>query len=331
MDETFPALLARREGNHQVAEITRLTTDDLMPGNVVVSVEHSTVNYKDGLALSGRAPVIKRWPMVPGIDLAGTVEASKHPEFKPGDAVVLNGWGIGEGHFGGFAAKARVDGDWLLHLPAGLSTAQAMAIGTAGYTAMLAILALERHGLRPGEGEILVTGAAGGVGSMSIALLSSLGFRVIAATGRPEEADYLINLGAFDLIDRQELAGTPSPLARQRWAGAVDATGGVTLANVLSHTRYGGAVAACGMADSMDLPASVGPFILRAVTLYGIDSVYVPKKRREEAWERLARTMKVEKLARMTRRIGLEDVPRVASEILEGKVRGRVVVDIGTN
>jgi acrylyl-CoA reductase (NADPH) len=272
---------------------------------------------------------VRRFPMIAGIDFAGTVEASSHPAWKAGDKVILNGWGCGETHLGAYGAKARVKGDWLVRLPAGLSAREAMAIGTAGYTAMLAVMALERHGLTPEQGPIAVTGAAGGVGSVAIAILAKRGFTVHAVTGRPAEADYLKGLGAAEIIERKELAGPPKALAKERWAGSVDAVGSATLANLLSMTRYGGAVAACGLAGGMDLPTSVAPFILRGVCLYGIDSVMCPLTRRKEAWKRLETGLDRQKLAAMTREIGLSEVLGVAPEILAGRVRGRIVVKIG--
>jgi acrylyl-CoA reductase (NADPH) len=286
------------------------------------------VNYKDGLALTGKAPVVRRWPMIPGVDLAGTVETSSHPAWKPGDKVIANGWGLGEIHLGAYAERARVKGDWLVPLPASMSPRDAMAIGTAGYTAMLAVMALERHGITPARGAILVTGAAGGVGSVAIAILAKLGYRIAASTGRPEEADYLRALGADEIIERQELAGPPKPLAKERWAGGIDAVGSTTLANALSMTRYGGAVAACGLAGGMDLPVTVAPFILRAVSLLGIDSVMCPIALRREAWQRLETDLDRGKLATMTREIGLGDVIDAGRQIVEGAVRGRIVVKI---
>ena len=300
-----------------------------MAGDVDVRVEYSTVNYKDGLAVTGKAPVVRSWPLIPGIDFAGVVERSDHPGFTPGDRVVLNGWGVGETHNGGYAAKARVKGDWLVKLPHGLTAAQAMAIGTAGYTAMLCVLGLERQGVTPASGDIIVTGAACGVGSVAIALLTRLGYRVIASTGRKEtESGYLTGLGAAEVIDRADLAAPGRPLGKERWAGAVDAVGSHTLANVIAQTRYGGAVTACGLAQGMDLPASVAPFILRGVTLVGIDSVMAPTPRRIEAWSRLARDLDLGKLEAMTTRVTPADVPAVAARILEGQVRGRIVVDV---
>jgi acrylyl-CoA reductase (NADPH) len=300
-----------------------------MDGDVTVRVEYSTINYKDGLAVTGKAPVVRRFPMIAGIDFAGTVEKSTHSTWKPGDKVILNGWGCGETHLGAYAEKARVKGDWLVPLPKTMSARDAMAVGTAGYTAMLAVMALERHGLTPANGPIAVTGAAGGVGSVAIAILSKRGFSVHAVTGRPQEADYLKNLGAAEIVERKEIAGPAKPLAKERWGGAIDAVGSTTLANLLSMTRYGGAVAACGLAGGMDLPGSVAPFILRGVCLYGIDSVMCPVDRRREAWKRLETDLDRQKLAMMTREIALSDVIAVAPEILSGSVRGRIVVKIG--
>lgn len=302
---------------------------ELMEGDVAVRVEWSTVNYKDGLALTGKAPVVRRFPMIPGIDFAGTVESSSHPAWKAGDAVILNGWGTGETHLGAYAEKARVKGDWLVPLPAGLSARDAMAIGTAGYTAMLCLMALEKHGLKPADGPVAVTGAAGGVGSVAIALLAKAGHPVIASTGRAQEADYLKGLGASEIIDRAELAGPGRPLGKERWAGAVDTVGSHTLANLLSMTRYGGAVAACGLAGGMDLPASVAPFILRGVSLLGIDSVLCPQDRRREAWRRLAAELDRDRLRAMTTEIGLAEVIEAGRAIVEGRVRGRIVVKVG--
>lgn len=325
----FKALVVNKTDDGVVATFRDLNDDDLPEGDVTVAVDHSTVNYKDGLAVTGKGPVVRKYPMVPGIDFAGTVEASSHAEFKPGDAVVLNGWGVGEGHWGGFSGKARVRGDWLVPLPDAFTSAQAMAIGTAGYTAMLAVLALEAQGLTPERGDVLVTGASGGVGSVAVSILAKLGYRVLASTGRADEADYLKGLGAAEIIDRKELSEPGKPLAKERWAGAVDAVGSHTLANVLAATRYNGAVACCGLAQGMDLPASVAPFILRGVTLVGIDSVMAPKAKRLEAWSRLASDLAIDKLEAITSTVGLDDVPQAAKDILAGKVRGRVVVDIG--
>ena len=325
---TFKAIVIEKAEGGIKAALADFDEANLMDGDVTVRVEYSTLNYKDGLALTGKAPVVRRFPMIAGIDLAGTVESSSHPSWKAGDKVVLNGWGLGETHLGAYGAKARVKGDWLVALPAGMTARDAMAIGTAGYTAMLSVLALERHGLKPDRGPIVVTGAAGGVGSVAIAVLAKRGFTVHAVTGRPAEADYLKGLGAAEIIERKELAGPPKPLAKERWAGGVDAVGSATLANVLSMTRYGGAVAACGLAGGMDLPTSVAPFILRGVCLYGIDSVMCPLPRRKEAWKALETDLDRQKLAAMTQEIGLGDVIGVAPDILAGKVRGRIVVKV---
>jgi acrylyl-CoA reductase (NADPH) len=324
----FKAVVVTKSDGGTGAALSSFDENDLMDGDVTVRVSHSTVNYKDGLALTGKAPVVRRFPMIPGIDFAGIVESSSHPEFKPGDAVVLNGWGTGETHLGAYAEKTRVKGDWLIPLPAGLSAAEAMAIGTAGYTAMLCVMALERHGIAPARGPVVVTGAAGGVGSIATALLAKLGYHVIASTGRPQEADYLASLGASEIIDRAELAGPAKALGKERWAGGVDSVGSHTLANVLSMTRYGGAVAACGLAQGMDLPATVAPFILRGVSLLGVDSVMAPKALRLEAWSRLARDLDRSKLATITTTVPLEDVIAAGRAIVEGRVRGRVVVTI---
>ena len=326
---TFKAIRIDKADKGQAVALVDFDDKDLMDGDVTVRVEWSTVNYKDGLALSGKAPVVRRFPMIPGIDLAGTVEASASPAWKPGDQVILNGFGLGETHLGAYAQKARVKGEWLVPLPPGMSGRDAMAIGTAGYTAMLSVMALEHQGLAPDRGPVVVTGAAGGVGSVAIALLAKLGFHVIASTGRPQEAPYLTGLGAAEVIDRAELAGAPRPLAKERWAGGIDTVGSTTLANVLSMTKYGGAVAACGLAGGMDLPTSVAPFILRGVSLLGIDSVMCPLKTRREAWNRLASGLDRGKLAAMTTEVGLGQAPDLGSAIVEGRVRGRIVVKIG--
>jgi len=329
MTDTFRAIRLIKTETGQETRFVDLTDDDLMAGDVTVRVEYSTLNYKDGLALTGAAPVVRAWPLTPGIDFAGVVESSAHADFRPGDRVVLNGWGVGETHHGGFAQRARVKGDWLIKPPAGISNARAMAIGTAGYTAMLAILALERLGVTPAKGDVLVTGAAGGVGSVAIALLAKLGYRVVASSGRREtQGAYLAALGAGEVIDRADLAAPGRPLARERWAGAIDTVGSHTLANVLAQTRYGGAVAACGLAQGMDLVTSVAPFILRGVTLAGIDSVMRPRPDREEAWDRLARDLDLAKLDAMTVKVGLGEVPDFGAAIIEGQVRGRIVVDV---
>ncbi|MBX9907162.1 MAG: oxidoreductase [Beijerinckiaceae bacterium] len=326
---TFKALVATKGETGTNIAFTEFAEADLMEGDVTVRVTHSTVNYKDGLALTGKAPVVRRWPMIPGIDFSGRVETSEHPDFKPGDLVILNGWGTGETHLGAYAQKSRVKGDWLVPLPAGMNPDEAMAIGTAGYTAMLCVLALEKHGLKPSDGPVVVTGAAGGVGSVAIALLAKAGWHVIASTGRAEEADYLKGLGAAEIIDRSELSAAGRPLGKERWIAGVDAVGSHTLANLLAMTKYGGAVAACGLAQGMDLPASVAPFILRGVALLGVDSVMCPKTRRLEAWARLASDLDRDRLAAMTTTIPLESVIETGRAIVEGKVRGRVVVEVG--
>ena len=325
---SFKAIVIEKADKAQTVGLKDFDDGGLMDGDVTVAPRWSTLNYKDGLAITGKAPVVRRFPMIPGIDFAGEVEASTHPKWKPGDKVILNGFGLGETHLGGYAERARIRGDWLVRLPERISMRDAMAIGTAGYTAMLAVMALERHGLKPGQGPVIVTGAAGGVGSVAVALLAKLGFEVITSTGRPNEAAYLKDLGASDVIDRGELAGTPRPLAKERWAGGIDSVGSATLANVLSMTRYGGAVAACGLAGGMDLPTSVAPFILRAVSLLGIDSVQCSPELRNIAWQRLESDLDRGKLNAMTSEIGLSDVVGAANSILEGRVRGRIVVKI---
>jgi acrylyl-CoA reductase (NADPH) len=328
----FRAIELHKTGDAFGASLLDLSDDDLAThagdGDVIVRIAHSTLNYKDGLAITNRSPVVRKWPMVPGIDGAGTVESSTHARFKAGDRVVLNGWGVGETHWGCLAGKARLKGDWLVPLPAGLSTRQAMAIGTAGYTAMLCVMALEAQGVKPGDGEVLVTGAAGGVGSVAIALLSGLGHRVVASTGRVAEADYLHALGAADVIDRAALAAPGKPMQKERWAGVVDAVGSHTLANACAQTRYRGAVAACGLAQGMDFPSSVAPFILRGVRLIGVDSVMCPMADRLVAWQRLGSQLDLGKLDAMTTQIGLADAIPQAAEILAGRVRGRLVVDV---
>jgi len=313
----------------QTATLRDFPEADLMDGAVTVRISHSGLNYKDGLALTGTAPVVRRFPMIPGIDFAGTVETSDSPDFHPGDAVLLNGWGTGETHLGGYAERSRVPAEWLIPLPDGLTPARAMAIGTAGYTAMLSLMALEAHGLRPAHGPAVVTGAAGGVGSVAIALLASAGWHVIASTGRMAEEDYLRGLGASEVVDRATLAGTPRPLAKERWAAGGDSVGAATLANVLSMTRTGGAVAACGLAGGADLPGSVMPFILRGIALLGVDSVMAPRAKRIEAWGRLAKELDLDSLDRMTTTIGLDAVQDAAARIIAGQVRGRTVVEVG--
>ena len=326
MDDFTALMLSRGDGAVRASWET-LREGDLMDGDVTVRVTHSTINYKDGLALTGRLPGL-RLPLVPGIDFAGTVVSSTHAEFAAGDEVILNGWGCGERHYGGYSEYARLKGDWLVNRPAAFTNAQAMAIGTAGYTAMLDVLALEAHEVSPDKGPVLVTGAAGGVGSVAVALLGKLGYRVIAATGRPQEADYLRSLGAAEIIDRAELNAAGRPLVKERWAGAIDVAGSHTLVNALAMTSYGGAVAATGLVQGMDFPGSVAPFILRGVTLIGIDSVMAPKARRVKAWQRLAQDLDREKLARMTVTRPIADVVALAPEILAGKVRGRVVLEV---
>jgi len=325
---TFKAIRIDKADKGTTAALTQFDEADLMDGDVTVRVAWSTLNYKDGLALTGKAPVVRRFPMIAGIDFAGTVEQSSHPHWKPGDQVICTGWGMGETHLGGYAETARVKGDWLVGLPEALSAREAMAVGTAGLTAMLAVLALEKHGLTPESGPVVVTGAAGGVGSVAIAVLSRLGYHVIASTGRPAEADYLKHLGATEVIDRNELSGPAKPLGKERWAGGIDSVGSTTLANLLSMTRYGGAIAACGLAAGMDLPSSVAPFILRGVCLLGIDSVMCPLPARKAAWNRLATDLDRAKLTEITDEIGLDQVLEADNKILSGQVRGRVVVKI---
>lgn len=329
MSDTFKAILVTRDADKkQSVVLTELIDADLMEGDVTVSVEATTVNYKDGLAITGKAPVVRRFPLIPGIDFAGTVTQSANPEWQAGDKVVLNGWGVGETHHGAFAQKARVRGEWLVPLPDGMSPRDAMAVGTAGYTAMLCVMALERHGITPARGPVVVTGAAGGVGSVAIAVLSKLGYHVVASTGRAGEGDYLKGLGAAEIISRDELSGPAKPLGKERWAGGVDAVGSHTLANVLSMTSYGGAVAACGLAQGMDLPASVAPFILRGISLLGVDSVMAPRELRLEAWRRIADDLDLGKLATLSTTIGFDAIPDAARDIVEGRIRGRVVVEM---
>jgi acrylyl-CoA reductase (NADPH) len=326
---TFKAIVIDKADAGQTVRLTDFDEKDLMDGDVTVRVEWSTVNYKDGLAVTGKAPVVRRFPMIAGVDFAGTVESSAHPSWKAGDQVILNGWGLGETHLGAYAEKARVKGDWLVRRPARISAREAMAIGTAGYTAMLAVMALERAGIDPSRGPVIVTGAAGGVGSVAVALLAKLGYAVAASTGRPEESAYLKDLGASEIVNRSELTGAVRPLAKERWAAGIDVVGSTTLANVLSMTRYGGAVAACGLAGGMDLPSSVAPFILRGVSLLGIDSVMCPLPLRQEAWHRLEADLDRAKIAAMANEIGLDEVIAAGRRIVEGKVRGRIVVKIG--
>jgi len=325
---TFKAIRIDKADKGTTAALVAFDEAELMEGDVTVRVEWSTLNYKDGLAVTGKAPVVRRFPMIAGIDFAGTVEHSSHPRWKAGDKVICNGWGLGETHLGSYAEKARVKGDWLVRLPDGISARNAMAIGTAGYTAMLAVLALEHHGLAPAHGPVVVTGAAGGVGSVAIAILSKLGYHVMASTGRMSEAGYLRDLGAAEVIDRGELSGPAKPLAKERWAGGVDSVGSTTLANLLAMTKYRGAIAACGLAAGMDLPTSVAPFILRGVCLLGIDSVMCPIDVREVAWKRLAGDLDLGKLTEITHEIGLGEVIEAGARILAGQVRGRIVVKI---
>lgn len=323
----FKGILIDKDDSGYHARLASLDEADLPAGDVTVDVAYSTLNYKDALAITGKGPVVRKFPMVPGVDLAGTVESSSHPDFKPGDAVLLNGWGVGEGHWGGLAQKARLEGKWLIPLPKAFTAAQAMAIGTAGYTAMLAVMALEKNGLTPDKGEVLVTGANGGVGSFAIALLAKLGYRVVASTGRVTESDYLKQLGAAEIIDRATLSEPGRPLGKERWAAAIDSVGSHTLANVCATTRYRGTVAACGLAQGMEFPGSVAPFILRGVTLAGIDSVMRPYQDRVDAWERLGVDLNRDSLGLISHEIGLSEAIEVAGQLMEGTVRGRVVVD----
>ncbi|MDP4005620.1 MDR family oxidoreductase [Methylobacterium sp. NEAU K] len=324
----FKAVLIEKDEAGYRAGLREIDDAQLPEGDVTVDVTYSTLNYKDGLAITGKGPVVRKFPMVPGIDLAGTVRESRHPDYKAGDRVILNGWGVGETHWGGLAQVARLKGDWLVPLPEAFTPRQAMAIGTAGYTAMLCVNALERHGVSPDKGEVVVTGAAGGVGSTAVALLSRLGYTVVAVSGRPEEADYLRGLGAAEILDRAAFSQPGKPLARERWAGAVDVVGSHTLANVCAAAKYRGVVAACGLAQGMDLPASVAPFILRGVSLIGIDSVMCPRAERLDAWGRLVRDLDPAKLDAITDEIGLTDVVATAERLMAGRVRGRVVVDV---
>jgi acrylyl-CoA reductase (NADPH) len=329
MADRFKAIMISRDADkNQRVEIAEIGEADLMDGDVTVAVEATTINYKDGLAITGKSPVVRHWPMVPGVDFAGTVEKSSNPHFKPGDRVILNGWGVGETHWGAYAQKARVNGDWLIPLPEGITAMQAMGIGTAGYTAMLAAMALERFGLKPDDGPAVVTGANGGVGSIAIIVLADLGWHVIASTGRTGESEYLESLGASEIIDRAELSQPGRPLARERWVAGIDSVGSHTLANLLAQTQYGGAIAACGLAQGFDLPATVMPFILRGVSLLGIDSVMAPRDRRIEAWRRIADGLDMSKLAAVTKVIGFEDIVGSAQAIIDGKIRGRLVVDM---
>lgn len=325
----FQGILITKDEAGYRAGVQAIDEAVLPEGDVTVRVAWSTINFKDGLAITGRSPVVRRFPMIPGVDLVGTVTESRHPAWQPGDRVILNGWGVGETHCGGLAEIARLKGDWLIRLPAAFTPRQAMAIGTAGYTAMLCVMALEKHGIMPGDGEILVTGASGGVGSVAVALLARLGYRVVASTGRPSESAYLTSLGAAAIIERSELSAPGKPLAKERWAGVVDTVGSHTLANACAGTRYGGAVAACGLAGGMDFPSTVAPFILRGITLYGIDSVMAPLAVREAAWKRLACDLDAASLEAMTSEITLAEAPAMAEKILAGQVRGRLVVRVG--
>ncbi len=328
MSDQFQAYQIGKNDEGQRCSLVQLGDGDLMEGDVTVRVEYTTLNYKDGLALTGRSPVIRKFPLTPGIDFSGSVIESGHDDFGEGDQVILNGFGVGEAHSGGYAQKARVNGDWLVPLPGGLDTRHAMAIGTAGYTAMLSVLALEDHGLQPGDGDILVTGASGGVGSVAVAMLSKLGYRVVAVTGRMHERDFLTGLGAADVLDRADFAEKARPLGREMWAGAIDVAGGNTLANVLSQIKYGGAVAICGLAESMNLPTTVAPFILRGVAMYGIDSVMAPIARRKQAWQRLASDLDLDLLDELSFDLDFADLPQAAVDILDGKIRGRAVVKV---
>ncbi len=324
----FKGILIEKDDAGYRAAVRDIDDAQLPTGDVTVRVSHSTLNYKDALAITGKGPVVRKFPMVPGIDLVGTVESSTHPDHRPGDAVLLNGWGVGEVHWGGLAQKARLNGDWLIPLPSAIAPRQAMAIGTAGYTAMLCVLALEKHGVKPADGEILVTGAAGGVGSVAIAILAKLGYTVVAATGRPQDADYLRQLGAAEVLDRSQFTSPGKPLGKERWAGAVDVVGSHVLANVCATTQYRGVVTACGLAGGMDLPATVAPFILRGVTLAGIDSVMCPRIERLQAWQRLGTDLDMDKLGAISHEVGLAEAIPLASRLLNGEVRGRIVVDV---
>ena len=328
MTELFKALKIEKNDDQQTINLVEISENDLMEGNVVVDVTHSTLNYKDGLAMTGASPIVRSFPMIPGIDFSGVVKSSEDPKFSLGDRVVMNGYGLSESHYGGYSERARVNSEYLLKLPENISNHQAMQIGTAGYTAMLCVLGLEDFDIKPDRGEILVTGASGGVGSVAISLLSSLGFSVIASTGRLSETDYLKSLGASSVIDRNELSEPSKPLGKERWIGAVDSVGSQTLSNVLAQTKYGGAVSACGLAQGMDLPSTVLPFILRGISLIGIDSVMAPMSKREKAWDRLSKDLDMNKLAQMVVETNLDDIQEFAQLILDGQVRGRVVVNI---
>ena len=328
MSEQFQAYQVGKNEDGQRCALKQLDDSDLMDGDVTVRVDYTTLNYKDGLALTGRSPVIRKFPLTPGIDFSGAVIESSHAGFSEGDSVILNGFGVGEVHSGGFAQKARVSGDWLVKVPRGLDTRRAMAIGTAGYTSMLSVMALEDHGIKPGDGDILVTGASGGVGSVAVALLSKLGYRVVATTGRMQEKDFLTRLGAADVIDRAAFSEAARPLGKELWAGAIDVAGGNTLANVLSQISYGGAAVVCGLAESLNLPTTVAPFILRGISMYGIDSVMAPIAKRRLAWERLAADLDLDLLDELSFDLDFNDLPQAAADILDGKIRGRAVVKV---
>ena len=328
MSDQFQAYQVGKNDDGQRCVLKLLDDSDLMEGDVTVRVEYTTLNYKDGLAMTGRSPIIRKFPLTPGIDFSGTVLESQHADFNAGDSVILNGFGVGEVHSGGYAQKARVSGDWLVPVPDGLDTRRAMAIGTAGYTAMLCVLALEDHGIQPDAGDILVTGAAGGVGSVAIAVLSKLGYRVVASTGRLQESEFLQGLGAADVIDRAPFAEPARPLGRENWAGAIDVAGGNTLANVLSQIKRGGAAAVCGLAESMNLPTSVAPFILRGIAMYGIDSVMASIPRRKLAWKRLASDLDLQLLDDLSFDLDFAELPQAAADILDGKIRGRAVIKV---
>ena len=324
----FKSILINKVNSDYQVALTETDDSSLPEGDVTVDVQYSSLNYKDALAITGKSPIVRRFPMIPGIDFVGMVASSSHPEFKSGMSVILNGWGVGEVHMGGFSQKAKVKGDWLVPLPSTFDAKQAMAIGTAGYTAMLCVLALEQNGVTPDKGKILVTGAAGGVGSVAIAILSKLGYEVVALTGRPEESEYVSSLGATEILDRSELSKPGKPLARERWAGVVDVVGTHVLANACASTKYGGVVTACGLAGGMDFPATVAPFILRGVSLVGIDSVMCPKERRLEAWQRLEQDLDLTKLGSIAHEVGLSETIGTAEDLLAGKIRGRIIIDV---
>jgi len=324
----FKGIMIEKDGAGYRATVKAIDDMELPEGDVTVRVSHSSLNYKDGLAITGRGPVVRKFPMVPGVDLVGTVEETSHPAYEIGDAVVLNGFGVGEAHWGGLAQKARLNGSWLVPLPSAFTPQQAMAIGTAGYTAMLCVLELEHHGVTPDKGEIVVTGATGGVGSIAVTLLSTLGYTVVAVSGRPEESAYLKNLGASEILERSAFSAPGKPLGRERWAGAVDVVGGHTLANVCATTKYRGVVSACGLAGGMEFPATVAPFILRGVTLAGIDSVMCPRPERLLAWQRLGSDLDLSKLGLISHEIGLDEAIPMATRLLDGQVRGRIIVDV---